>query len=77
MFLTTAHTTVSMNAASCRSLAPDRHGAREGPFPINRGVAYLDGRVYRGMPAVAVALDATNGKPAWDVQVANGASESS
>ena len=75
MFLTTAHTTVAMNAANCALVWRRIDTAQvNDPFPINRGVAYLDGRVYRGMPGGRlVALEAANGSPAWDIKVANGA----
>jgi alcohol dehydrogenase (cytochrome c) len=75
MFVTTAHTTLAMNAANCsliwRKIDPAH---KDDPFPVNRGVAYLDGRVFRGMPGGRlVALDASNGRVIWDVKVANGA----
>ena len=74
MFLTTAHTTVAMNAATCaliwRRIDPAQPND---PFPINRGVAYLDGRVYRGMPGGRlVALSSSTGQPVWDIEVADG-----
>lgn len=74
MFLTTAHTTVAMNAATCAPIWRKIDTAyRNDPFPINRGVAYLDGRVYRGMPGGRlVALSSATGQPVWDVRVANG-----
>jgi alcohol dehydrogenase (cytochrome c) len=71
MFLTTARTTVAMNAATCAVIW--RHidqGDRQDPIAVNRGAAYLDGRVYRGMPGARLAaLDAATGKVVWDVKV--------
>ena len=74
MFVTTAHTTVALNAATCaliwRRIDPAQPND---PFPINRGVAYLGGRVYRGMPGGRlVALSSSTGRPLWDVKVADG-----
>jgi alcohol dehydrogenase (cytochrome c) len=75
MFLTTAHTTVAMNAVTCALVWRKIDPAHEDdPFPINRGVAYLNGRVYRGMPGGRLAaLDSRTGGEIWSVNVANGA----
>ena len=75
MYLTTAHTTVAMNAASCaliwRRIDPAQPND---PFPINRGVAHLDGRVYRGLPGGRLAaLDSRTGALIWETKIANGA----
>ncbi len=74
MFLTTAHTTVAMNATNCsliwRRIDP---AAENDPFPINRGVAYLDGRVYRGLSGGRLgAFHSTNGELVWSSKIANG-----
>jgi alcohol dehydrogenase (cytochrome c) len=40
--------------------------------PVNRGVAYYDGRVYMGtLDARLVALDARDGRKVWDQQIAD------
>jgi alcohol dehydrogenase (cytochrome c) len=71
MFLTTAHTTVAMNATTCA--VKWRHvdsSGQQDPISVNRGVAYLDGRLFRGMPGTRLAaLDAASGKVLWDVKV--------
>ena len=74
MFLTTAHTTVAMNATSCALIWRTIDTARaDDPFPINRGVAYLDGRVYRGQPGGRlVALNSSTGQQVWETKAANG-----
>ena len=73
MYLTTAHTTVAMNAGTCGVLW--RHidtGGGNDPIPVNRGVAYLDGRLFRGISGTRLAsLDAKTGKVLWDVKVGN------
>ena len=71
MFLTTARTTVSMDATTCavhwRQVDASE---QQDPMAVNRGVAYLDGRLYRGMPGARLAaLDAASGKVLWDVKV--------
>lgn len=75
MFLTTAHTTVAMNARNCALIWRNIDSARVGdPFPINRGVAYLDGQVYRGAPGGRiVALSSSTGQQVWETNAANGA----
>jgi alcohol dehydrogenase (cytochrome c) len=73
LFVTTAHTTVAMNAATCalhwRHI--DSTGQQD-PISVNRGAAYLNGRIFRGMPGARLAaLDAASGKVLWDVKVGN------
>jgi PQQ-dependent dehydrogenase (methanol/ethanol family) len=70
MFVTTAHTTVALDATNCalrwrQVVTPKAHDV----FPTNRGVAHLGGRVYRGTPdGRLLALDAATGHVLWDVQ---------
>jgi alcohol dehydrogenase (cytochrome c) len=71
MFLTTSHTTVAMNATTCvpfwRSVDSS---AVQDPISVNRGAAYLGGRLYRGMPGTRLAaLDAATGKVLWNVKI--------
>lgn len=75
MFVTTAHTTVALDARTCRLIWRHLDSARaDDPFPINRGVAYLDGRVYRGAPGGrVVALSSSTGEQLWETKAANGA----
>jgi alcohol dehydrogenase (cytochrome c) len=73
MYLTTAHTTVAMNAATCSVLWRQVDACNTNdPIPVNRGVAYMDGRLFRGMSGTRLAsLDARTGKVLWDVKVGN------
>ena len=71
MFLTTAHTTVAMSATTCslRWRHVDSTGQQD-PISVNRGAAYLDGRLFRGLPGARLAaLDAATGKVLWTVKV--------
>jgi alcohol dehydrogenase (cytochrome c) len=71
MFLTTAHTTVAMDATTCavRWRHVDASGQQD-PISVNRGVAYLDGRLFRGMPGARLAsFNAETGEKVWDVKV--------
>lgn len=73
LYVTTAHTTVAMNATDCKVLWRDIYKPEETDVaPVNRGVAYLDGRVFRGTAdGRLLALDAKTGKLLWKVQPAN------
>jgi alcohol dehydrogenase (cytochrome c) len=70
MFITTSRTTVAMNATTCavRWRHVDQSDEQD-PIAVNRGVAYLDGRLFRGMPGGRVAaFEASTGKVLWDVK---------
>ena len=67
LYVTTAHTTVALDAADCSIRW--RHvykPEQEEVSPVNRGVAYLDGRIFRGTADGRIfALDATTGRQLW------------
>lgn len=73
LYVTTSHTTVAMNAADCKVLWRNILKPKNSEIqPVNRGVAYLDGRIYRGYSdGRLVAFDAKTGKLLWQVQPAN------
>ena len=70
IYVTTAHTTVALDATRCairwrHVYKPEQQEV----YPVNRGVAYLDGRVFRGTGDGRVfALDAATGKLLWQVK---------
>lgn len=70
LYVTTAHTTVALDARDCSIRW--RHlykAAQEEVYPVNRGVAYLDGKIFRGTPDGRVfALDAQTGQQLWLVK---------
>jgi alcohol dehydrogenase (cytochrome c) len=71
LYVTTSHTTVAMDAAHCavRWRNVDAKGLQD-PLSVDRGAAYLSGKLFRGMPgAHLAALDAITGKTLWDVKV--------
>lgn len=70
MFVTTPHTTVALDATNCTLIWRAVHQPKQTDvFPVNRGAAYLDGRVFRGTPdGRLIAMDAKTGKVLWDVQ---------
>jgi alcohol dehydrogenase (cytochrome c) len=71
MFVTTSHTTVALDAANCdmrwRTVnTPDEVEA----WPVNRGAAYLDGKVFRGTnDGRLIALDAKTGALIWKTKI--------
>jgi alcohol dehydrogenase (cytochrome c) len=73
MYVTTAHRTIALDAATCRELWVHEY-VPQGPElrPLNRGVALYQGMVIRGAcDGHLYALDAANGKLLWDVWVAD------
>jgi alcohol dehydrogenase (cytochrome c) len=70
LYVTTPHTTVAIDAADCTIRW--RHvykPEQDEVYSVNRGVAYLDGRVFRGTTDGRVfALDAKTGKQLWLVK---------
>ncbi|HEX3866095.1 MAG TPA: PQQ-binding-like beta-propeller repeat protein [Gemmatimonadaceae bacterium] len=71
LFVTTPHSTAALDATTCDVLW--RHiDTAKGPdvYAVNRGAAYLDGRVFRGTPdGRLLALDSRTGNTIWDVTV--------
>jgi alcohol dehydrogenase (cytochrome c) len=70
LYVTTAHSTVALDPRNCA--IQWRHvykPAQEEVYAVNRGVAYLDGRLFRGTGDGRVfALDAKTGKQLWLVK---------
>jgi len=73
MFVTTPHTTVAIDATDCTVRWRHRYIPEEDEqFPVDRGVAYLDGRVFRGTgDGRLLAIDAATGKELWRVHPAD------
>ena len=71
MFVTTAHTTVALEAATCKLIWRFVDPATKADvYGVNRGVAHLDGRVFRGTPdGRLVALRSDSGRVLWNVKV--------
>jgi alcohol dehydrogenase (cytochrome c) len=68
MYFTTFEGSYAIDAANCQEKW-SRHDKGAGPpgLAVNRGFAYLNGRLYRGTAdAHVVALDAANGHVLWD-----------
>jgi alcohol dehydrogenase (cytochrome c) len=73
MYLTTAEKTWAIDAATCAVRWENEYRYHPKPdfdLKVNRGVAYADGRVYRGANDGRVyALDAYTGRELWNVVV--------
>jgi alcohol dehydrogenase (cytochrome c) len=68
MYFTTDTATYAMDAATCRLRWRTGTGTKPGGLGVNRGVAYENGRLFRGVGAAhAQALDAASGRVLWDV----------
>jgi alcohol dehydrogenase (cytochrome c) len=68
MYFTTFEGSYAIDAATCKEKW-SRHDKGSGPpgLAVNRGFAYLDGRLYRGTAdAHVIALDAADGHVLWD-----------
>ncbi|MFL5561852.1 MAG: pyrroloquinoline quinone-dependent dehydrogenase [Gemmatimonadaceae bacterium] len=73
LIITTARTTAALNATNCAQIwrhVDEPKGTP--PISVNRGAAYLDGRIYRGTPDGRLyALDAKTGATVWEDSIGN------
>ena len=68
MYFTTERHSYSIDAATCAAKwRVERQRSRPSPLGVQRGFAYLDGRLFRGTSdAHVLALDAADGRTLWD-----------
>ena len=73
LYVTTSHTTVALNASDCSARWRHVYAPEEDEvYAVNRGVAYLNGRLFRGTSdGRLLALDAKTGKEVWRVKAAD------
>jgi alcohol dehydrogenase (cytochrome c) len=71
MYLTTAHDTVALDPTTCKELWRNTYtSAHEDVWAVNRGAAYMNGRLFRGTPdGNLLAIDAKTGKLLWQDHV--------
>ena len=69
LYLTTERGSYAIDAATCaEKWHVERQSARPSPLGVQRGFAFLDGRLFRGTSdAHVLALDAADGRTLWDV----------
>lgn len=71
LYLTTANDTLAVDAHTCKILWRNVYHPKQAiVFPVNRGVAYANGRLFRGTAdSRLLAIDAKTGKTIWQEQV--------
>jgi alcohol dehydrogenase (cytochrome c) len=71
MYFTTERGSYSIDAATCaEKWHVERQSSRPSPLGVQRGFAYLDGRLFRGTSdAHVLALSAVDGRTLWDVAI--------
>ena len=75
LYFTTYNTTYAVDASTCALKWKYSRPGPAGGLGVNRGAAYLDGKLFRGTgDAHIFALDAATGKPAWDATLGDPAS---
>jgi alcohol dehydrogenase (cytochrome c) len=69
MYFTTDTISYAIDAGTCAERWKSvRHSPTPKRLAVNRGTAYMDGRIFRGTSdAHVIALNATDGRPLWDV----------
>ena len=72
MYFSSEFDTFAIDAATCEERwRTTLDYERAGPLRVNRGVAYADGRIFRGLQdGRLIALDAQTGELVWERQVA-------
>ncbi|MGE0822597.1 MAG: PQQ-binding-like beta-propeller repeat protein [Candidatus Binatia bacterium] len=71
LYLTNAHDTLAVDATNCTVRWRNVYKPEQAEvYQINRGVAYANGKLFRGTPdARLLAIDAATGKTLWQQQV--------
>jgi alcohol dehydrogenase (cytochrome c) len=71
LYGTTEMDTFAIDAATCREKWRV-HADAKGALPVNRGLAHLEGRLFRGLQdGRVIALDAASGKTLWQTTIAD------
>jgi alcohol dehydrogenase (cytochrome c) len=74
LFATTEHDTFSIDANNCKLNWRAHAEFASGPLKVNRGLAWLDGRVFRGtVDGRVIAYVSKTGKPLWSTTIADAA----
>ena len=72
LYGTTSTDTFAIDAATCREKWRVHEEVTVPGLPVNRGVAYLDGRLFRGLQdGRVIGLDAATGKKLWETTIAD------
>jgi alcohol dehydrogenase (cytochrome c) len=74
LFAATEHDTISIDPNNCKLNWRSHEDSPAGELKVNRGVAWLDHRVFRGTAdGKVIAYDAKNGKRLWSTSIADAA----
>jgi alcohol dehydrogenase (cytochrome c) len=72
LYLTAEMDTVAVDAATCREKWRAHEETGESQLKVNRGAAYIDGRIVRGLEdGRVIAYDADTGKTLWQTRIAD------
>jgi alcohol dehydrogenase (cytochrome c) len=72
MYLTSDRATFAIDAATCAVKWKQPLAFAPSSLQVNRGVAYDNGRLFRGAgPGHVIALDAATGTTAWDIELSD------
>jgi PQQ-dependent dehydrogenase (methanol/ethanol family) len=72
MYATTDKEILAMDAETCRQIWREREEGPTRGLPINRGAAFLDGRLFRGTgEGNVLAYDAATGRKLWSTHIAD------
>jgi len=73
VYVSTYNTTYAIDGANCTERWRSTRPAERPFLPVNRGVAYGGGRLFRGTSdAHLLAIDTANGRTLWDVALGDG-----
>ncbi|WP_181391927.1 PQQ-binding-like beta-propeller repeat protein [Deinococcus irradiatisoli] len=73
LYFTNVHKTIALNATNCNKLWVNTYKPQgPEPFPVNRGVALYDGKIFRGTPdGHLIAIDKNTGQTLWNTWVSD------
>jgi alcohol dehydrogenase (cytochrome c) len=69
LYFTTYDSTYAVDASTCALKWKYNRPGPKGGLGVNRGAAYLDGKLFRGNGAHVFALDAATGQPGWQADL--------
>lgn len=73
VYVSTYNTTYAIDGSTCAERWRNTRPAERPFLPVNRGVAYGEGRLFRGTSdAHLLAIDTANGRTLWDVALGDG-----
>jgi PQQ-dependent dehydrogenase (methanol/ethanol family) len=72
LYATTSTDTIAIDAATCEQRWRYHEDVRVPGLPVNRGAAYENGRLFRGLQdGRVIALDAAEGRKLWEARIAD------